>query len=248
MASQPFPRLVSLACHDLRTPLATVYGFARTLTRTGDLDERSQRFLGMIEEASEQMTELLDLLGVAARIEAKRWDPALREANTLELVTSDDERIAVSGEGETIETEPDTLAIALRALAVAASRYGPAERVTWEVRGRQLALSPLLPEAARRRDGRGAARPRLARRAHGDRRARRLAHARGRAAGSRSLIQPWNAATSGSDAAISRPPSITPRGHPALHAFDERGVLAPDLVVVLEELGDPLRRASAAKK
>jgi signal transduction histidine kinase len=147
MASQPFPRLVSLACHDLRTPLATVYGFARTLTRTGDLDERSQRFLGMIEEASEQMTELLDLLGVAARIEAKRWEPGLREANTLELAASDDERVDASGEGETIETEPDTLKIALHALAVAASRYGPAELVTWEVRGRQLALSPLLPEA-----------------------------------------------------------------------------------------------------
>jgi signal transduction histidine kinase len=35
MAAQDtsFARLVSLACHDLRTPLATVFGFARTLTR-----------------------------------------------------------------------------------------------------------------------------------------------------------------------------------------------------------------------
>ena len=120
MASQPFPRLVSLACHDLRTPLATVYGFARTLTRTATSTSAPQRFVGMIEEASEQMTELLDLLGVAARIEAGRWEPALREADTLELVTSGDEQIAALGEGETIETEPDTLAIALRALAVAA--------------------------------------------------------------------------------------------------------------------------------
>jgi signal transduction histidine kinase len=147
MASPPFPRLVSLACHDLRTPLATVYGFARTLTRTSDLDERSLRFLGMIEEASGQMTELLDLLGVAARIEAQRWDPGLREADTLELASSDDERIEATGDGETIDTEPDTLALALRALAVAAARYGGIERVTWEVRGRQLALSPVVPEA-----------------------------------------------------------------------------------------------------
>jgi len=147
MASQPFPRLVSLACHDLRTPLATVFGFARTLTRTGDLDERSQRFLLMIEEASEQMTDLLDLLGIAARIEGGRWDPALREADTLELATSDDERIEATGEGETIDTEPEAVATALRALAIAASRHGPSERVTWEVRGRQLALSPLLPGA-----------------------------------------------------------------------------------------------------
>src|SRR5437870_1213253 len=33
MPDNRFPRLVSLACHDLRTPLATVYGFARTRTR-----------------------------------------------------------------------------------------------------------------------------------------------------------------------------------------------------------------------
>jgi signal transduction histidine kinase len=147
MASEPFPRLVSLACHDLRTPLATIYGFARTLTRTAELDERTERFLGMIEEASEQMTALLDMLGIASRIEAHRWDPGHREVDTLELATSEDERIDATGEGETIETEPDALSIALQSLAVAAARFGPSERVTWEVRGRQLALTPVLPEA-----------------------------------------------------------------------------------------------------
>ena len=78
MSDSSFPRLVSLACHDLRTPLATVYGFARTLTRAGELDERSARFVTMIEEASEQMTELLDELGTAARIESGRWEPVSR--------------------------------------------------------------------------------------------------------------------------------------------------------------------------
>src|SRR4029078_9475745 len=80
-----FPRVVSLACHDLRTPLATIYGFARTLTRADGLDEPSQRFLVMIEEASEQMTGLLDELGTAARIQAGRWEPGVREGSTLEL-------------------------------------------------------------------------------------------------------------------------------------------------------------------
>jgi signal transduction histidine kinase len=147
-AQRSFPRLVSLACHDLRTPLATVYGFARTLGRTSDLDERSARFLQMIEEASGQMTDLLDQLGVAARIEAKRWDPGMREADTVTLATVDDERISVVGDGETIETEPEAVGRSLRALAEAALRYGPAEAVTWDVRGRELALSPVLPPAA----------------------------------------------------------------------------------------------------
>jgi signal transduction histidine kinase len=148
MADERFPRVVSLACHDLRTPLATIYGFARTLTRAGDLDERTMRFLGMIEEASEQMTGLLDELGVAARIEGGRWDPALRAVDTLELATSDDERVVTEGEGETIETEPESIARALRALAIAASRFGPAEPVTWRVQGRALELTPITADAA----------------------------------------------------------------------------------------------------
>jgi signal transduction histidine kinase len=148
MTEARFPRVVSLACHDLRTPLATIFGFARTLTRTGELDERTMRFLGMIEEASQQMTELLDGVGVAARIEGGRWEPALRGADTLELATTDDERVATEGVGETIETEPESVSRALLALAVAAARYGPSEQVTWRVQGRELELVPVTADAA----------------------------------------------------------------------------------------------------
>lgn len=143
-----FARVVSLACHDLRTPLATIYGFARTLSRAGELDERSQRFIGMIEEASEQMTDLLDQLGVAARINGGRWEPGVREVDTLELATSDDERVAATGRGETIETEAVSVARALEALAVAAVRHGPVERATWTVDGTTLTLSPVTAAAA----------------------------------------------------------------------------------------------------
>jgi hypothetical protein len=148
MAASRFPRLVSLACHDLRTPLATVYGFARTLTRSGELDERSARFMGMIEEASEQMTQLLDELGVAARIEGERWEPALVEADTLELATSGDERVGAEGKGATVETDRESIARALEAFAIAAVRHGPVERVGWQVNGRSLSLAPVTAAAA----------------------------------------------------------------------------------------------------
>ena len=148
MPDSRFPRLVSLACHDLRTPLATVYGFARTLTRAGELDDRSARFLAMIEEASEQMTELLDELGTAARIQSGRWEPVPVSADTLELAESGDERIAVEGTGEPVETDAATVRRALEALAVAAIRHGPVERVTWHVEGRRLDLSPVTAAAA----------------------------------------------------------------------------------------------------
>ena len=148
MATDTFPRLVSLACHDLRTPLATIFGFARTLNRMDMPDERTNRFLGMIEEAAAQMTGLLDELGAVARIEDGRWEPSLREVDTLELATVDDPRVAAEGDGETIETEAEAVRRALRSLAVAAARFGPVERVTWRVAGRSLALSPVSPEAA----------------------------------------------------------------------------------------------------
>jgi ribosomal protein S18 acetylase RimI-like enzyme len=105
-----FPRLVSLACHDLRTPLATVSGFAKTLTRNADLGEPASRYVTMIETAAAQMAELLDELGVAARIEGNRYEPALRETDTLELALAaakalGPERVAVSGQGAPVQVD-----------------------------------------------------------------------------------------------------------------------------------------------
>jgi signal transduction histidine kinase len=148
MPDEQFPLLVSLACHDLRTPLATIFGFARTLNRMEQHDERTARFLGMIEEAAEQMTVLLDDLAAAARIEAGRWEPVLREVDTLELARADDDRIVVEGEGASVETEAESVERALRSLAIAAVRHGPVERVTWHVQGRDLELSPVTSAAA----------------------------------------------------------------------------------------------------
>ena len=49
-----------------------MHGFAKTLTRMDSVDERTTRFLGMIEAASGQMSELLDDLGLVARVEAAK--------------------------------------------------------------------------------------------------------------------------------------------------------------------------------
>jgi signal transduction histidine kinase len=148
MQDHPFAQTVSLACHDLRTPLATVSGFAKTLLRSDGLDGRTERFVGMIDDASEQLAQLLDELGVLARIEGGRYEPPLVEADTLELVASDDGRIAAEGAGETVQTDVAAVRRSLHALAVAAVRYGGVERATWTVRGRQLELAPVTAEAA----------------------------------------------------------------------------------------------------
>src|SRR5581483_474747 len=148
MAGHRFARLVSLACHDLRTPLATVNGFAKTLLRGGALGERETHFVELIDAAAGQMTALLDLLALAARIESDRYEPLLGAADTLELASSDDERIATEGSGETIETDAAVIRRSLEALARCAALHGNVPRVTWRVSGRELTLSPVRDEAA----------------------------------------------------------------------------------------------------
>jgi signal transduction histidine kinase len=148
-----FARLVMLACHDLRTPLATVHGFAHTLARGEELDETSARYVGMIGTASEQIGELIDQLSVASRLEAGRYDPPLRSVETLELARAaaarlGEERVAVSGQGAELETDPDAVQRAVAALARCLLRHGGLERVEVEVRGADLALSPVTPASA----------------------------------------------------------------------------------------------------
>ena len=148
-----FPRLVSLACHDLRTPLATVHGFARTLVKGGGLEPPNDRYVEMIDAASAQLAELLDELSLAARIEAGRYDPTLREADTFEVALAaaarlGDERVRVSGSGATIETDADAVERGLAALFQSALRHGGLESVTVEVDGAQVRLSPVTAASA----------------------------------------------------------------------------------------------------
>jgi light-regulated signal transduction histidine kinase (bacteriophytochrome) len=143
-----FSTTVSLACHDLRTPLATVSGFAKTLHRTEGLDDRSNQFAAMIDAAADELATLLDELGLLARIEGGRYEPALADADTLTLATSTDERISTVGTGESIQTDAPAVTRSLEALAIAAARYGGIDRVSWMVNGRNLRLAPVAAEAA----------------------------------------------------------------------------------------------------
>jgi signal transduction histidine kinase len=147
VADDAFAGLVSLGCHDLRTPLATINGFAKTLIRAGELDAREARFVEMIDEAAGQLAFLIDELGLAARIAGGRYEPVLAQADTLELASSADNRILAVGRGATIETDPAAVGQGLDALAIAAVRHGGVESATWSVSGRELVLSP-LPELA----------------------------------------------------------------------------------------------------
>ena len=147
-----FARLVSLACHDLRTPLATVHGFATTLVR-GGLEPPADRYVEMIDAASAQLAELIDELSLASRIESGRYEPTLRDADTLELAQGaaarlGEDRVHVEGRGVTIQTDVDAVERGLAALFQSALRHGGLERVDVKVGGSEIWLSPVTAASA----------------------------------------------------------------------------------------------------
>lgn len=151
--SQRFPELVSLACHDLRTPLATVAGFAATLVRMGDIDEQRLRYLTLIEAAATQLGEIVDDLGVVARIEGGRFEPAGEPVDSLDLVTMAAEELGngsmrVSGSGAAVQVDRELGIRAVCSMVTAARRHGGVESVEVTVDGTGVQLSPVNEETA----------------------------------------------------------------------------------------------------
>jgi signal transduction histidine kinase len=143
-----FSRLVSLAAHDLRTPLATINGFAQTLLRMGDLHEPNDRYATMIVEAARQLAELLDELGLAARIEGGRYEPNLQPIDTLELARAaqedlGEERVRVDGDGGPVRVDVESTRRGIAALAQAALRHGGLEQVDVRADGSTLTIRPV---------------------------------------------------------------------------------------------------------
>jgi signal transduction histidine kinase len=148
-----FARLVSLACHDLRTPLATVHGFTTTLARTAALEPPADRYVEMIDAASRQLAELLDELALAARIAGGRYEPSRREGDTLAFAHSaverlGEDRVHVSGEGGVVETDVDAVDRGVAALVQSVLRHGGLDEVDVVVRGSEIDVSPVVEASA----------------------------------------------------------------------------------------------------
>src|SRR4051794_10643231 len=129
-----FAGLVTLACHDLRTPLATVRGFAKTLQRTAQLDEPESRYLELIDAASIELTELLDLLGLVARVEGGRQELTPIDLDTGEVARGAaadtvEGEVLVEGEGHAARMDGDIVRRALAGFARCALRHGGLEQV-----------------------------------------------------------------------------------------------------------------------
>jgi signal transduction histidine kinase len=154
LSAQQLAHLVSLACHDLRTPLATAAGFASTLLRGQGLSEQQTRYLGMIEAAAAQLAEIIDQLAFVARIEGERYEPNLIERDTLDLARAAAELLgsdlaSADGEGASVRVDADDTVPALAALARAALRHGAREHIELVAIGTDVRIAPVSADTAK---------------------------------------------------------------------------------------------------
>lgn len=128
-AEPDYPAILSSAAHDLRSPLSTIYGFARTIERIAPPPGPGAGFLAHILDAAQDMDRLLGHLSLLARIGDGRFAPVPAPVAAAELAT----RAAEGGAGErgadadgaTVQAAADESVEALVLLATCARRLDP---------------------------------------------------------------------------------------------------------------------------
>lgn len=101
------------ACHELRSPLAVVYGFAKMLEGADFAsDEQSQRYVGQIVKGAQRLDELLELFSRLGRIAAGRLHPNIESvslraiADDLAATNANRRRVEVEG-GDDVNVKVD---------------------------------------------------------------------------------------------------------------------------------------------
>jgi hypothetical protein len=136
-----FPQVISRACHDLRTPLASAFGFARTLERLGAVEGEHARYLAIVVEATEELGRLIDCLALLARAEDGRivLEPSTVASAELAgeaIALVPGERVSLEGTGCPIEVDRGRAVSALGWLVEAVEHAVPgAEPLVLEARG-----------------------------------------------------------------------------------------------------------------
>jgi signal transduction histidine kinase len=106
----------------------------------------------MIEAASGQLGELLDELTLVAKIEEGRYEPALTEVDSLELVRAAaaevEEEAGLEGSGAPVRVDEASTRRAIGQLIRAARRHGGLESVSVRVEGPVVEVGPLTEYSA----------------------------------------------------------------------------------------------------
>jgi PAS domain S-box-containing protein len=128
---------LSMAAHELRTPMASIYGFTELLLSRKFDDTRRTDMLGTIHRQAHILINLINELLDLARIEARRGKDFKRRHQALQpviertvaalLVHGDDRKVAVSLPSEPIELDVDDekLSQAITNVLSNAYKYSP---------------------------------------------------------------------------------------------------------------------------
>jgi K+-sensing histidine kinase KdpD len=109
-------RTIGPACHELRSPLAVVFGFAKMLENNDALDPTAKRYIEHVVQGAQRLDELLDALGKTGRIAAGRLNPNVetvslrRVADDLASTSTNAECLIVdAGSDLTLKADPGWL-------------------------------------------------------------------------------------------------------------------------------------------
>jgi signal transduction histidine kinase len=142
------PNLLVDACHDLRTPLAAAFGFARTIERMGGVTGDNAMYLRQVIEATEELEQLIAALSAIAHGERGTLRLRPQEVDLGELTLE-----AAEGSGHllerdvpagTIETDPARAVTALVWLSAPLADAPAAKPRTWRITaGDTVSFGPL---------------------------------------------------------------------------------------------------------
>lgn len=112
------------ACHELRSPLAVVYGFARMLESASDMDEAAvTKYVGQIVRSAERLDHMLDDLSKIGRIAASRLHPQLEHVPLRSVIddlcatSTNENRLTVdAGADVAVKADPTWLTESLQAV------------------------------------------------------------------------------------------------------------------------------------
>jgi K+-sensing histidine kinase KdpD len=100
------------ACHEMRSPLAVVFGFAKLLENNASLDPKAKEFAAQIVNGSQRLDDLLDLLARLGRIAAGRIEPSI---GNFELGSVVAEVAAVERDGRSVTVDDDCTPVTVKA-------------------------------------------------------------------------------------------------------------------------------------
>lgn len=154
---QQLARLFALGANDLKTPLATLTGYARTLARQLEGSETSGYAETLLGSAGE-IEEIAERLALVARIHEGRYAPRLAGVSTGELAEAavralGEDRVHVEGTGEAVVVDLGPVEDAVIACARATMRHGAIDSVTIRVSGTSLSFGPVRENARPVLDG-----------------------------------------------------------------------------------------------